>query len=164
MPVSATLELAEKYPNIHGLKDSTGTTEQASEIAAKAKNDFKIYSGDDHLLLPFLAVGATGIVSVASHIVGTQINNLMNAYFNGNLDAARQIYYHNLTLFKALFAAPNPTCVKYALAKLGLCKPHLRLPLVELTALQRTTLDTVLAGHNLDEIRSKTGARHLTNA
>jgi 4-hydroxy-tetrahydrodipicolinate synthase len=155
LPVDTTLELIEKHPNIHALKDSTGNTEQTAEIAAKARGDFRIYSGDDYLLLPFLSVGACGVVSVASHLVGTQIAKLMSEYFAGKPDNARKLFYANLPLFRALFTAPNPTCVKYALSKIGLCKPSLRLPLVELNTVQSNVLDAVLSDHVLDEVQSR---------
>jgi 4-hydroxy-tetrahydrodipicolinate synthase len=153
LPVDTTLELIEKYPNIHALKDSTGNTEQTAEIAAKARSDFRIYSGDDYLLLPFLSVGACGVVSVASHVVGTQIAKLMSDFFAGNTENARKLFYANLPLFRALFTAPNPTCVKYALSKVGLCKPTLRLPLVELNTVQRSVLDVLLSDYTLDDVQ-----------
>lgn len=138
------VELARRHDNVHAVKDSTGGVEQAAEIAGQARESFRIYSGDDYLLLPFLSVGACGIVSVASHLVGTQIKQLVSAYFDGNHDEARRLHYQYLPLFKGLFTAPNPTCVKYAMSKLGLCQPTLRLPLVPLNPAQREALDTVL--------------------
>jgi len=155
LPVETTLELIDKHANIHALKDSTGNTEQTAEIAAKARSDFRIYAGDDYLLLPFLSVGACGVISVASHVVGTQIAKIMTDFFAGNPESARKLFYANLPLFRALFTAPNPTCVKYALAKMGLCRPNLRLPLVELNTVQRNVLDAVLADYVLDEVQSR---------
>jgi 4-hydroxy-tetrahydrodipicolinate synthase len=137
------IKLAEKHKNIHALKDSTGSVDQTGEIAGVARKDFRIYSGDDYLTLPFLSVGAAGVVSVASHIVGSQIKEMCDAFFNGNADKARELHYKYLPLFKALFAAPNPTCTKYALSKMGLCKENLRLPLVPLDAQQKAALDKV---------------------
>lgn len=139
------LKMAEDLSSIHALKDSTGSVEQAAEIAGKAKADFRVYSGDDYLTLPFLSVGGCGVVSVASHIVGPQIKQMQEAFFEGRLDAARELHYQHLPLFKGLFAAPNPTCVKYALSVSGLCKPNLRLPLVPLDNAQKETLDQILA-------------------
>src|SRR5205807_1773950 len=113
-------------PNVHALKDSTGSVEQAAEVAGKIRDDFRVYSGDDYLTLPFLSVGASGVVSVASHIIGRAIAEMIDRFFNGDLDGARSLHYKYLPVFKGLFTAPNPTCVKYALSMLGLCKPHLR--------------------------------------
>lgn len=138
------IKLADKHKNIHALKDSTGTVDQAGEIAGDARKDFRIYSGDDYLTLPFLSIGSAGVVSVASHIVGTPIKEMCDAFFDGKLDKARELHYKYLPLFKGLFAAPNPTCVKYALSKMGICKENLRLPLVPLDAQQKAALDKLL--------------------
>lgn len=138
------LKLVDKHKNIHALKDSTGSVDQTGEIAGAARKDFRIYSGDDYLTLPFLSVGAAGVISVASHIVGLPIKEMCDAYFDGKLDRARELHYKYLPIFKALFAAPNPTCPKYALSKMGMCKENLRLPLIPLDAQQKATLDKVL--------------------
>lgn len=139
------IELAKRHDNVHAVKDSTGNVEQASELAGRARESFRVYSGDDYMTLPFLAVGACGIVSVASHLVGTPIQQMIAAYFDGNHDEARKLHYQYLPLFKGLFTAPNPTCVKYAMSKMGLCQPTLRLPLVPLNPAQREALDKVLS-------------------
>lgn len=138
------IELAKRHGNVHAVKDSTGSVEQSAEIAGQARDSFRVYSGDDYLTLPFLSVGACGVVSVASHLVGTQIQQMIAAFFDGRHDEARQLHYQYLPLFKGLFIAPNPTCVKYALSKSGLCQPTLRLPLVPLSPAQREALDKVL--------------------
>jgi 4-hydroxy-tetrahydrodipicolinate synthase len=140
-----TVELSRRLPNLYALKDSTGNTDQAAEIAGKAGAGFKIYSGDDYLTLPFLAVGGCGVVSVASHIIGKQIEEMISSFFKGDLERARRLHYEYLPLFKGLFAAPNPTCVKYALASLGIVKPHLRLPLVPLSGANKEAMDKLLA-------------------
>jgi 4-hydroxy-tetrahydrodipicolinate synthase len=146
------IELASRCSNLHALKDSTGSVEQAAEIAGKAMKDFRVYSGDDYLTLPFLAIGACGIVSVASHILGKQIQETIAAFYSGNTEKARQLHYQCLPLFKGLFTAPNPTCVKYALSTLGICKPHLRLPLVQLNSTQREAMDRLLKESNLKAV------------
>lgn len=143
-----TVEIAKRCPNLHALKDSTGSVEQTAEIAGVARESFRVYSGDDYLTLPFLSVGASGVISVASHIIGTQIQEMITAYFSGKLDRARQLHYENLPMFKGLFTAPNPTCVKYALASMGICKPNLRLPLVPLSGQPKTQLDKLLKETN----------------
>ncbi len=146
------IELAKCFPNLHAVKDSTGSVDQASEIARGAHENFRIYSGDDYMTLPFLAIGACGVISVASHIAGQPIKKMIDAYFAGNIEQARQIHYQYLPLFRGLFASPNPTCIKYALAKQGLCKANVRLPLVGLNHHQKEVLDTLLnvAGSEVD--------------
>lgn len=138
------VELAEEHQNIVAVKDSTGNVEQAQELAGHARNSFRVYSGDDNLALPLLSVGACGIVSVASHLVGDEIQRMIESFFAGKLDEARAIHYQYLPLFRGLFIAPNPTCVKYALAKLGICREDLRLPLVPLAEAQGKVMDELL--------------------
>jgi 4-hydroxy-tetrahydrodipicolinate synthase len=96
-----------------------------------------------------MAVGGCGVISVASHFIGNDIVRMQEAFLKGDLDAARSIHYAIMPLCKGIFAAPNPTCVKYALAKLGLSQEHLRLPLVPLSTEQKHTMDDLLAGYNL---------------
>ncbi len=142
--VDTTIELAQRSANIYALKDSTGNIDQAAEVAGVIRPDFRIYSGDDYMLLPLLAVGACGVVSVASQIIGKQIGAMIDHFFAGRLDQARELHYLWLPIFKGLFAAPNPTCVKYALSTLNLCKNKLRGPLMPLDENQRAALDRLL--------------------
>ena len=139
-----TLELAESHQNIVALKDSTGSVEQAAEVGRLAPSHFRIYSGDDNLTLPFLSVGACGVISVASHVIGSEIKKMIDFFYEGKIDDARALHYLHLPLFKGLFIAPNPTCVKYAMAKLQFCKENLRLPLVPLTDSQKAAVDQLL--------------------
>jgi 4-hydroxy-tetrahydrodipicolinate synthase len=148
------LEIIANDGNIHAIKDSTGNVEQSAEIAGKARNTFKVYSGDDYLTLPFLSIGGAGIVSVASHIIGQQISDMIEDFFAGRHDAAREKHYKYLPLFKGLFAAPNPTCVKYALSVLGVCSENLRLPLVPLTSAEKQAMDRLLKEANLTAQKS----------
>lgn len=142
--VDTVTELALRCPNIRALKDSTGGMDQAQDVARLAASDFRIYSGDDYLTLPLLSVGACGVVSVASHLVGCEIKGMIDLFFEGKNDDARRLHYKWLPLFKGLFTAPNPTCVKYALSQLGICKPHMRLPLVPLNDAQKKAIDELL--------------------
>ncbi|MBY0357142.1 MAG: 4-hydroxy-tetrahydrodipicolinate synthase [Candidatus Obscuribacterales bacterium] len=152
--VDTVLDLADKHPNIVALKDSTGTVELAQDIGRLVKKGFYIYSGDDNLTLPFLAIGACGVVSVASHIIGNEIKQMLDAYFSGNVEEALRLHYRNLPLFKGLFIAPNPTCVKYALSKIGLCHARLRLPLIELNDSQQKAMNDLLK--DIPETKQKT--------
>lgn len=138
------VEMAQRCPNIHAVKESSGNVDQVAEIAAHSREEFRIYSGDDYLTLPFLSVGTSGVVSVASHLAGRRINRMMESFFEGKLEEARKLHYELLPLFKGIFAAPSPSCTKYALSKLGLCKEHMRLPMVPIDAAQRAAMDKVL--------------------
>lgn len=143
------ITLSRSYSNIHALKDSTGNTDETAEIAGFAPADFRIYSGDDYLTLPFLAVGSCGVISVASHLIGGEIQQMIGHFLAGRLDEARGLHYQWLPLFKGLFAATNPTCVKYALSTLGLCKNNLRLPLLPLDQDQQTAMNILLNRANI---------------
>jgi len=149
--VEATIEIVETCNHIVALKDSTGNTDQTAEMAGKIKRkDFWVYTGDDYLTLPHLSVGGAGVVSVAGHLIGRKINELIESFFKGDYDEARKIHYECLPLFKGLFAAPNPTCVKYALSKIGLCKATLRLPLVPLPLEEQKKLEAIMAKSPID--------------
>ena len=121
--------LAKEYPNIVALKQSCGDLDLVSEIRSICPEDFAIYSGDDSLTLPMLSLGAHGVVSVASHIVGNEIKSMIRNYKSGQVGAARNMHMKLFPLFKKLFMAPNPIPVKAACAAMGYCDNYLRLPL-----------------------------------
>jgi 4-hydroxy-tetrahydrodipicolinate synthase len=116
-----------KVPNIVAIKDAAGSVDQVSAI--KSLCDITVLSGDDSLTLPMMAVGATGVVSVAANVAPGPIAQMCREFDNGNLAEAQRLHYELLPLFKALFLETNPIPVKAALAKMGLCQNILRLPL-----------------------------------
>lgn len=120
-----------KIPNIVALKESAGDLDQTTKVVEGCSEDFLVYSGDDSLLLPTLCVGGYGVVSVASHVVGPQISNMIDAYLAGNYKEAAKIHQRLSGIFEALFITTNPIPVKAALNILGLEVGGLRLPLVE---------------------------------
>jgi 4-hydroxy-tetrahydrodipicolinate synthase len=122
-------KLAE-IPSIIGIKEATGDLDQASQIRALTPADFAIYSGDDSLTLPLMAVGAKGVVSVASHLVGNQLQTMMQSFVAGNVQEALRIHIQLFPLFKALFLTSNPIPLKVALRLLGLDTGVVRSPLV----------------------------------
>lgn len=137
-------ELAVKYKNIIANKDATGNLEITSQTIQLVPKEFIIYSGDDSLTLPMLSIGAKGVVSVASHIIGNEIKSMINSFFEGNIEEAKKIHHNLYPLFKGLFKEPNPTCVKAALEILGLCKSNLRSPLVKLNQNQLNELKNII--------------------
>ena len=132
MEPGTVAELANKYKNLVGYKDATGNLDNTTQVIELTPKEFLVYSGDDSLILPMLSVGAIGVISVASHIVGEEIQDMINYYFAGKIDLAKEVHHKLFPLFKALFKAPNPTCIKAALEILGICKSNLRAPLVKL--------------------------------
>ncbi|TQS75859.1 4-hydroxy-tetrahydrodipicolinate synthase [Ornithinibacillus gellani] len=119
--------------NIVSVKEASGNLEQAAEIIAQTSNDFSVYCGDDALTLPMLAIGANGVVSVASHVIGNEMQQMTKAFQQGNVQEAAAIHRRLLPLMSGLFMAPSPTPVKKALSWTGIDTGTVRLPLVELT-------------------------------
>ena len=130
--------------NIVGIKEATGNLDQASEIRRLTPTEFKLYSGDDSLTLPLLAVGGSGVVSVASHLVGRQLQKMIQAFETGHVQVATQIHLQLFPLFKALFATTNPIPVKTALLLQGWDVGSTRLPLCEAPAEVTQNLKAVL--------------------
>lgn len=120
-----------EIPNIVAVKEASGNLDQASQIRRITPPEFQIYSGDDSLTLPMLAVGATGVVSVASHIVGEQLQQMIQAFEAGQVQVATQIHLQLFDLFKALFLTTNPIPVKALLELQGWNVGVPRLPLCE---------------------------------
>ena len=133
MQVDTVKYLAEKYPNIVGLKQSFGDMDVITELKMNCPEDFAIYSGDDSLTLPMLSLGAHGVISVASHIFGTEIKSMIRNFTTGDVLAAKNMHQKLYPCFKKFFIAPNPVPVKYALSYKGLIENVVRRPLVELT-------------------------------
>jgi 4-hydroxy-tetrahydrodipicolinate synthase len=126
------LKMAE-VPNIVAVKDSTGDFQAISTLISEAPADFEVYSGDDWATFGYLCLGAVGIVSVASHLVGDRIRQLCDLVFSGDIPAARKIHEELTPLFNALFITSNPIPVKTALEMLGHPVGPPRLPLVPAT-------------------------------
>lgn len=132
LSAATTLRLAQ-IPNIVATKECV-SLEQVTQISAGAPEHFKVYSGDDAAGLPAIAVGAYGIVSVASHVVGAEMKRMIDAFFGGEPVQAAQIHQKLFPVFKGLFECPqplpNPVAVKYALTLRGLNVGSVRLPLI----------------------------------
>ncbi|MDQ7844841.1 MAG: 4-hydroxy-tetrahydrodipicolinate synthase [Armatimonadota bacterium] len=139
-----TIARLSEIPNIVAVKEATGNLDQASEIRRRTKDDFLIYSGDDSLTLPILAVGGTGVVSVASHLVGPDIQEMVRAYERGEVRRALQLHLRLLPLFKVLFITTNPVPLKAALNMSGFQVGVPRLPLVEATPKEKEQIQAVL--------------------
>jgi 4-hydroxy-tetrahydrodipicolinate synthase len=130
------LQLAQR-PNIVAVKDSTGDFQGVSRLMAEAPPDFEVYSGDDWATFGYVCLGAVGIVSVASHLVGPQIRQMIELIETGDVPAARKIHEDLSPLFNALFITSNPIPLKAALEMLGLPAGVPRLPLVPATSEER---------------------------
>ncbi|HHT42520.1 MAG TPA: 4-hydroxy-tetrahydrodipicolinate synthase [Firmicutes bacterium] len=130
--------------NIVAIKEASGDLEQVSILKTLVPEDFLIYSGDDALTLPILAVGGAGVVSVASHLVGREIKSMISAFFAGKVGDALEIHLKLMPLFRAMFLTTNPVPVKRALEFVGVETGPLRLPLVDLTEQEAQKIKEVL--------------------
>ena len=141
------LRLHEKYPHISGIKESSGKCDKVADLARRAGDSIKILSGDDSATLPFISVGAHGIVSVASNLFPKEMVALTQAALAGDLATAREWHLRLFPLFANLLSiAPNPTGIKYALYKRGfISSPEVRLPLVPLSREEEAIIDDILA-------------------
>jgi len=137
------LRLAE-IPNIVAVKEASGSIPQISEVCALAPDGFRVYSGDDGLTLPILSVGGHGIISVAGHVVGAEIKDMVEA-FPRDPSRAKNIHQRLLPVFKALFSAPSPGPVKYALSRRGFDCEEVRLPIVKLSEDEKKVVDVAMA-------------------
>lgn len=124
-----TIARLAELENVVAVKEASGSLDQVSQIRALTPAEFKIYSGDDSLTLPMLAVGACGVISVASHLVGDLIQDMIRAFQTGDPDMALSIHLQLLPLFKVLFVTTNPIPVKAAMALQGWTVGRTRLPL-----------------------------------
>lgn len=143
MTAETTLRLAE-LPNVVCMKEASGNLSQIAQIIEHAPSGFEVYSGDDSLTLPILSIGGVGIVSVASHIVGRQMTEMLNAFFAGNTKEAASLHRKLMPVFEGLFAYPSPGPTKEALNKLGVDVGGVRLPLVELTEQEKAFVHSLL--------------------
>lgn len=129
----ATVARLAEIENIVAVKEASGNMDQVAEIRRRTPADFLIYSGDDALTLPILAVGGHGIVSVASHVAGKMIKEMVNSYLAGDVVKAGELHLKLFPLFKVLFITTNPVPVKKALELIGIKAGPPRLPLVRAT-------------------------------
>jgi len=126
--------LAMDCANIVSIKEASGSVDRVSELRRRLPDAFTILSGDDSLTLPFLSVGAVGVVSVVSNLFPAEVVHLVQAFSAGDTKSALQMHLKMLPLFKDLFIEPNPVPVKTALSWRGAMSAECRLPLCEMTA------------------------------
>jgi len=139
-----------KIRNIVGVKEASGSLEQMSRIQQVCGRRFALISGDDALTLPVLAVGGTGVISVAANLVPGPVARLIRAFEKGRLSEARRLHYHLLPLIKAMFIETNPIPVKTAMGLAGLLPDAgLRLPLTPLSPANLARLRDVLRSYRL---------------
>lgn len=143
MSVDTVLRLAE-IDNIVAIKEASGNLDQATAILQQAPGDFLLYSGDDSLTLPLMAIGAHGIISVAAHVVGEKMQAMVSAFIKGDVTGAAKLHQELFPIFKSLFITSNPVPLKEALQILGLPGGPVRLPLAGLNNSQKEIIAKTL--------------------
>ncbi|AEG60178.1 4-hydroxy-tetrahydrodipicolinate synthase [Desulforamulus ruminis] len=141
--------LAGDVPNIVAIKEAAGNIDQVSELRRILPEEFSIYSGDDSMTLPMLALGAKGVISVAGHVAGKQIKEMIDAFTTGNTTLAANLHRKLFPLFKGLFITANPVPVKAALNLKGFGVGGVRLPLVEATPNEVETVKNIMTSLEL---------------
>lgn len=139
-----TIVKLSKIPNIVAVKEASGDLNAMTKIIAQTDDDFELYSGDDGLTLPVLSIGGVGVISVSSHIIGNEMQQMVWAYLDGEYEKAAKLHQSLLPLMEGLFKAPSPVPVKTALQLKGMDVGSVRLPLVPLTGQERTDLSNLL--------------------
>jgi 4-hydroxy-tetrahydrodipicolinate synthase len=147
--VDTVQRLAAACKNIVGIKEAGGSCDRVSQLRAACGPKFGILSGDDSLTLPFMAVGAQGVISVASNIIPKQVGDMVRAFAKGDAAAAGKLHAKYYPIFKDLFIETNPTPTKAALAMMGLIDETCRLPLVPMSDANRAKLVKTLKGCGL---------------
>lgn len=130
--VETVVRLADKVPTIVAIKEAGGTVERVSQLRSALPDSFAILSGDDSLTLPFLSVGAVGVVSVASNIIPAEVSKLVSSFVSGKADVAEKLHRKYYPLFKDLFIESNPVPTKTTLSMLGRMTAEVRLPLCDM--------------------------------
>lgn len=136
-----------QIPEVRGVKEATGSMQQAGEILARVPSNFAVISGDDFTVLPLLALGGAGVISVVTNLVPGDMVGMIKAFEAGDIAEARRLHFRMLPVCEACFYETNPIPVKTALAMLGRMEPELRLPLCRMSEPNRKRLETVLASH-----------------
>ena len=136
--------------NIIGVKEASGNLDQVAKIINGTKEDFHVWSGNDSDTLPILALGGYGVISVASHLVGNQIREMIDTFINGKMDEAASIHRRLLPLVNVLFIVSNPIPVKYALNHIGFNVGKPRLPLTEPDEKSATAIKDTLKNYHID--------------
>jgi len=149
LAAETTIKLSQ-VPNIIGVKEASGNMEQITKIIKEAKPGFLVWSGNDTDTLQMLKLGAYGVISVASHLVGKQINEMIYSFVKGNVKKATEIHEHLLPLVNTLFIVSNPVPVKYALNQIGFKVGKPRLPLCEPDAKSAATIRETLKKYKID--------------
>lgn len=148
MSVDTMVRLTRDVENITSIKESSGDLVQVMELVEGKREDVAVYSGMDELTVPYLSVGGAGIVSVASHVAGEEMKQMVESFFQGNVDRAGQIQRRLIPLVRGLFMTSSPAPLKYALSLMKVCGDSVRLPIVPLNPSEKDHMRSLLQQMN----------------
>lgn len=143
MTADTTIALS-AIDNIVSIKEASGDFHQISKVIENTPEDFSVYCGDDGMTLPLMSIGAKGIVSVTSHVIGKEINEMVQTFLSGDVVKAASMHRKLLPMMEAMFIAPSPTPVKASLNLLGIEVGDVRLPLVHVDDKDHDFLKSIL--------------------
>lgn len=148
LEVDTVARLAQ-LPNVVAIKEAAGDMEQVSRLVQSTPDSFAVYSGDDSLTLPMLSLGAVGVVSVASHVIGDDFKAMISAFKAGDVAKAAALHHKMLPLMKAMSVTTNPIPVKWAMSLLGMDMGPFRLPLVPPSPTEQAVIEGALSRYGL---------------
>ncbi|MCO5388694.1 4-hydroxy-tetrahydrodipicolinate synthase [Desulfosporosinus sp.] len=139
-----TVKRLSEIPNIVSLKEAAGSLDQVTELKRLLPAEFEVYSGDDSMTLPMLALGCSGIISVAAHVIGDEMKAMVDAWFAGDTAQATKWHLELFPVFKGIFVTSNPVPIKALMNMIGIKAGGVRLPLVEATSEEITFLKDLM--------------------
>ncbi|HZK83382.1 MAG TPA: 4-hydroxy-tetrahydrodipicolinate synthase [Desulfosporosinus sp.] len=157
-----TVKRLSEIPNIVALKESAGSLDQVSELKRMLPSTFAVYSGDDSMTLPMLALGCSGIISVAAHVIGDEMKKMVDAWFDGDTAQATKWHLDLFPIFKGIFVTSNPVPIKSLMNMIGIKAGGVRLPLVDATPMELKFLKDLMDEFKKVHVSSKSGARITT--
>jgi len=157
-----TVKRLSEIPNIVALKEAAGSLDQVSELKRMLPAEFDVYSGDDSMTLPMLALGCSGVVSVAAHVVGDAMKKMADAWFDGDTAQATKWHLELFPIFKGIFVTSNPVPIKAMMNMIGIKVGGVRLPLVKATPVEMKFLKDLMDQFNKVHVSSNSGTKVTT--
>lgn len=145
-----TMARLSEFKNIAGVKEASGKMDLVAQTISNVREGFYVWSGNDNDTFPFMALGGYGVIGVTTHLMGRQYKKMADLILADKVREAAAIHRRLVPLVNAMFSAPNPAPVKYALNKLGLNVGRPRLPLVEVTSAEAAKIDAVMKNYTFD--------------
>jgi 4-hydroxy-tetrahydrodipicolinate synthase len=146
---ATTARLARDVQTIVGIKEASANLWQVGETLRLTPDTFDVYSGDDSTILPLLSLGGAGVISVVSHVIGPDLAEMHRAWFAGHREEAAHLFLRTLPLTRAIFSAPSPAPLKYAMETIGVPAGGVRLPLVDLNEAEKQVVLRALSDYGL---------------